>query len=211
MCILADWLKTMQSLECQQAIGAQPPLLSTLLLHGGVMREVSAKIFICIAGQYAVMFPKGDKPPLDSITSLLQMLLLLLNRLGCLHAEIQSIWHGTVKNKKDLSRRVQPADRFGAQSMLKSESDKVKAAWDGCHSRIKQVKTHMGMCQHSLAPHVECQFVYCFTNGWCLLSFPNAAGCTFASCTLPCDADADASIDMFVLANGSTLTWSHYG
>ena len=137
--------KPMQSVECPQAIGAQPALLSTLL-HGDVMHDSSAKIFKCSAGQYAVMFPKGDQPPLDSITSLLQMLLLLLNRLQCLHSEIQSIWHGTVKNKKDLSRWVQPSDRSEAQTMLNSKSDKVKAAWDGCHGRINQLKSHIGMC-----------------------------------------------------------------
>ncbi len=123
------------------------------------------------AGQYGVMFPKGDKPPLDSITSLLQMLLLLLNRLQCLHSEIQSIWHGTVKNKKDLSRWVQPSDRSEIQSMLDSKSDKVKAAWDGCHDRIKQLKAHIGMCLQSLASRVGCQFVYCFTDG-CMFTKP---------------------------------------
>ena len=152
-------------MECQHAIGAQHPLLLTQLLHGDVMSKTSAKVFTCIAGQYGVMFPKGDKLPLDSITSLLQMLLLLLNRLQCLHSEIQSIWHGTVKNKKDLSRWVQPSDRSEIQSMLDSKSDKVKATWDGCHDRIKQLKAHIGMCSHSLAPHVACQCVYRFTDG----------------------------------------------
>ncbi len=72
---------------------------------------------------------------------------------------------------------MQPSDRSEVQSMLDSKSDKVKAAWDGCHGRNKQLKAHIGMCSHSLVPHVGCQFVYHFTDGCMLLKPPNAAGC----------------------------------
>ena len=94
------------------------------------LQSVLANNDVCVfeSGAKACHSAKGDKPPLNSITSLLQMLLLLLNRLQCLRSEIQSIWHSTVKNKKDLSRWVKLSDRSEIQSMLDSKSDKVKAA-----------------------------------------------------------------------------------
>lgn len=132
------------------------------------------------------MFPTGDKPPVDSSTSLLQMRLLLLNRMVGLHAEIQSTGGHTVKTKKDLLRFVPTADRFEAQNVLNRSEIKVmvKASWDVCHDRITKLKTHIGMCQCSLAPHVVCQFVYCLRHGCMDVKLPNAAGCTFAFCTL---------------------------
>lgn len=96
------------------------------------------------------MFPNGEVPPLDSMCALLQMLLLLLNRLGCLHGEIQDIWRVAAKNRKDLSRRALTAGTAGTtdssvvNSVLANAPRKVKAEWEECQGRIQQLKTDIG-------------------------------------------------------------------
>lgn len=98
----------------------------------------------CNAGHYAQMFPSGDMPPLDSMCTLLQLLFLLLNRLGCLHAEIQDIWRAVARNRRDLSGRAQPVSMSVIRSVLDNAPRKMKAAWTGCQGRIQGLKSDIG-------------------------------------------------------------------